>query len=90
MDTFSGKIVTNFTALESHEDIFINGKLEYRIPSTKAIQSYAHQQLQLLSSKYKRILNPAEYPVSLSSNTWDNKMKKIEETKNHIRKPVLL
>lgn len=89
VDTFNGKIVTNFKAIELHEDIFIDGKLVYRIPPAQAVQSYAHEQLQLLPGKYKQMSNPAEYPVSLSSTAWDNKMKKIVDAKKHIRKPVL-
>lgn len=77
--TYIGKFVTNFTAIDLHENIFENGVLVYENPSVDEIQSYAEQQLELLWEEYKRSLNPAEYPVNLSQACWDNKMRNIEE-----------
>ncbi|MCQ6277256.1 nicotinate phosphoribosyltransferase [Bacillus sp. V3B] len=88
--TYIGKFVTNFTAIDLHEDIFDHGTLVYRSPSVQEIQSYAQQQLKLLWEEYKRSLNPAEYPVNLSQACWDNKMKNIEEVKTHNRESVPL
>lgn len=88
MHTFVGKFATNFTTKDLHEDIFDHGTLVYECPSIQEIQSYAQQQLDLLWEEYKRPLNPAEYPVSLSQACWDNKRRNIEKAKNHYRKFV--
>lgn len=88
--TYIGKFVTNFTAKDLHEGIFSGGELVYDCPSIEEVQSYAKQQLSLLWEEYKRSLNPAEYPVNLSQDCWDNKMKNIEEAKMHSRKSVPL
>ncbi|PAV28701.1 nicotinate phosphoribosyltransferase [Virgibacillus profundi] len=88
--TYIGKFATNFTAKDLHEDIFRDGILVYECPRVQEIQSYAWQQLNLLWEEYKRSLNPEEYPVNLSQACWDNKMKNIEEAKNHSRKSVPL
>lgn len=82
--TYIGNFVTNFTAIDLHEAIFVDGTLVYERPSIQEIQSYAEQQLTLLWEEYRRSLNPAEYPVDLSQACWDNKMKNIEEAKNRI------
>ncbi|UTR15277.1 nicotinate phosphoribosyltransferase [Salipaludibacillus sp. LMS25] len=88
--TYIGNLVTNFTAKDLHEDIFHNGTLVYECPRVQEIQSYVHQQLNLLWIEYKRSLNPAEYPVDLSQACWNNKMKNIEEAKIQIQKSVPL
>lgn len=83
--TYIGNFVTNFTAKDLHEEIFVGGKLVYENPSIQEIQSYAAQQLTFLWEEYQRSLNPAEYPVDLSQACWDNKMKNIEEAKSRIK-----
>lgn len=88
--TYIGKFVTNFTAKDLHEDIFVQGKLVYECPRVQEIQSYARQQLNLLWEEYKRSLNPAEYPVNLSQACWDNKMENIEEAKKHNRESLII
>src|SRR5699024_9530562 len=88
--TYIGKFVTNFTAVDLHEEIFNNGELVYERPSVHEVRSYAQQRLDLLWEEYKRSLNPAEYPVNLSQACWDNKMKNIEAAKKHGQKSVPL
>ena len=84
--TYLAKTVTDFTADDLHEDIFVQGKLVYDCPPVQEIQVYAKQQLGLLWDEYKRSLNPAEYPVDLSKDCWDNKMRNIEEATKQIEK----
>jgi nicotinate phosphoribosyltransferase len=79
--TYINKVVTNFTARELHEDIFVNGERVYGVPSIEESRKYLKQNLAFLWDEYKRILNPAEYPVDLSRKCWDNKLKNIEEVK---------
>ncbi|MED3563300.1 nicotinate phosphoribosyltransferase [Bacillus xiapuensis] len=82
--TFMNKVVTNFTAKELHEDIFVKGELVYEIPCLEESREYLKQNLDALWPEYKRTMNPEEYPVDLSQNCWDNKMKNIEEVKEKV------
>ncbi|WP_042148111.1 nicotinate phosphoribosyltransferase [Paucisalibacillus sp. EB02] len=84
--TYISKFVTCFEAIELHHTIFQDGQLVYQTPSLTDIQDYAEKQLELLWDEYKRTINPEEYPVDLSTKTWENKMKKIERVRNNIRK----
>jgi nicotinate phosphoribosyltransferase len=82
--TYINKVVTNFSARELHEDIFVNGELVYKLPPIEESREYLKQNLAFLWDEYKRILNPAEYPVDLSKKCWDNKLKNIEEVKEKV------
>ncbi|HHW37292.1 MAG TPA: nicotinate phosphoribosyltransferase [Bacillales bacterium] len=86
--TFISKYVTNFEAKELHHDIFVNGKLVYEVPTAKEIQQYTKENMAVLWDEYKRSLNPAEYPVDLSQECWDNKMENIEEVKRRVEEMV--
>ncbi|OLN21942.1 nicotinate phosphoribosyltransferase [Domibacillus antri] len=79
--TFVSKFVTNFEARELHDLIFINGVRVYDLPNIESIRRLVNDNLELLWNEYKRALNPEEYPVDLSQNCWDNKMKNIEAVK---------
>jgi nicotinate phosphoribosyltransferase len=83
--TFISKFVTNFEARELHKVIFQEGKLTYKIPSLKDMQSFAKDNLNVLWDEYRRSLNPEEYPVDLSQECWDNKMKMISQVKENIK-----
>jgi nicotinate phosphoribosyltransferase len=82
--TYINKVVTNFTARELHQDIFIKGELVYVLPCLEDSRDYLKQNLDSLWDEYKRIMNPADYPVDLSQKCWDNKMKNIEEVKEKV------
>lgn len=82
--TYISKFVTNFEARELHHVIFTNGKLVYELPTIHEIQSFVKENLDVLWDEYKRTMNPAEYPVSLSQNCWSNKMKLIEEIQQKV------
>lgn len=82
--THIAKFVTNFEARELHQVIFEEGKLVYEIPDLQEIRRFAAENLGLLWDEYKRLLNPAEYPVDLSQACWDNKMKRIEEVRQKV------
>lgn len=43
------------------------------------IKQYAHERLDSLWEEYRRELNPQEYPVDLSKDCYDNKMKIIHD-----------
>ncbi|MBN8201320.1 nicotinate phosphoribosyltransferase [Bacillus sp. NTK034] len=82
--TFISKFVTNFEARELHKVIFHEGKLTYKVPSLKEMQKFAKDNLNVLWDEYRRSLNPEEYPVDLSQECWDNKMKMISQVKENI------
>ena len=82
--TYINKVVTNFTAKELHEDIFVNGELVYEIPCLEESRDYLKQNLNALWDEYKRTMNPEDYPVDLSRKCWDNKMQNIEEIKEKV------
>jgi nicotinate phosphoribosyltransferase len=84
--TYISKFVTCFKAIELHHEIFRAGQLVYSPPSLTEIQQYADKQLDLLWDEYKRTINPEEYPVDLSTKTWENRMKKIESVREEISK----
>lgn len=77
--TYISKFVTNFTARELHQDIFVKGKTVYKKPSLEEIREYVQKSLAVLWDEYKRPVNPEQYPVDLSPACWEHKMKKIEE-----------
>ncbi|WP_370223994.1 nicotinate phosphoribosyltransferase [Cytobacillus sp.] len=83
--TFISKFVTNFEARELHKVIFHEGKLTYKVPSLKEMQKFAKDNLNVLWDEYRRSLNPEEYPVDLSQECWDNKMKMISQVKENIK-----
>lgn len=82
--TYISKYVTNFEARDLHRDIFVSGELVYQLPTLNEIQQHTKDTLELLWDAYKRILNPSLYPVDLSQECWNNKMKNIEEVKNKV------
>jgi nicotinate phosphoribosyltransferase len=83
--TYISKVVTYFEARNLLHDIFVNGEFVYKLPELREIQGYSIESLGLLWEEYKRSLNPHEYPVDLSQKCWDNKIRNIEEVKQHVK-----
>lgn len=84
--TYISKFVTDFTAKELHGDIIVNGSVVYDLPTIQETQDYANENLKLLWNEYKRTMNPEEYPVDLSQACWDNKMERIREIQEKVRR----
>ncbi|SEJ71497.1 nicotinate phosphoribosyltransferase [Bhargavaea ginsengi] len=82
--TFISKFVTNFEAVNLHQEVVREGHIVYDLPELPQITEFAHGQLNLLWDEYKRSLNPEEYPVDLSQKCWDNKMRNIHEVQDRI------
>ncbi|RCX19609.1 nicotinate phosphoribosyltransferase [Fontibacillus phaseoli] len=82
--THIAKFVTNFEARELHRIIFEDGNLVYPVPTLQEIREFAAENLNVLWDEYKRLLNPAEYPVDLSQACWNNKMRLIEEVQQKV------
>ncbi|KKB39108.1 nicotinate phosphoribosyltransferase [Bacillus thermotolerans] len=88
--TFISKFVTNFEARDLHALIFKDGELVYELPSIQEIQTFAAENLDLLWEEHRRSLNPEEYPVDLSQECWDNKMRNIEEVRQKVKNMTVL
>lgn len=82
--TYINKTVTNFDAKPLLIDVFKNGELVYQSPTLSEIKQYANDSINALWDEYKRILNPAQYPVDLSQKLWDKKMTSIQEIKDKV------
>ncbi|MFP7495237.1 nicotinate phosphoribosyltransferase [Terribacillus saccharophilus] len=83
--TYVSKFVTDYDAVDLHKTIFKDGKLVYELPAIDDIKAYAKSNLSLLWDEYKRPIAPEEYPVDLSQKCWDNKMRNIQQVKDHVK-----
>ncbi|WP_456364120.1 nicotinate phosphoribosyltransferase [Priestia aryabhattai] len=86
--TFISKFVSNFEARELHTTIFKEGELVYNSPTLQSIQEFAENNLNFLWDEYKRTKMPEEYPVDLSQQCWDNKMKHIAYVQEKVNKEI--
>mgnify|MGYP002650127484 CR=1 FL=1 len=86
--TYINKKVKDFTARPLLKDIFVDGEQVYDLPSLNEIKQYAHERLDSLWEEYRRELNPQEYPVDLSKDCYDNKMKIIHDIHEVIGKEI--
>ena len=84
--TYINKTVTDFEARPILQDIIVDGKRVYELPSLEEVKAYAKEQMHELWDEYKRILNPEDYPVDLSQETYDHKMRTIKRLKEEVRK----
>ncbi|MGE7916263.1 nicotinate phosphoribosyltransferase [Lysinibacillus xylanilyticus] len=84
--TFVSKFVTNFEAKNLHQHVITNGEIKYQNPTLEEMRDYAAENLELLWDEYKRAMNPEEYPVDLSQQCWDNKMRNIEEAREMVNR----
>ncbi|WP_080875668.1 nicotinate phosphoribosyltransferase [Oceanobacillus timonensis] len=82
--TYYKKMVSNFDAVNLHQDIVVDGDIVYECPNLLHVQNYAVNQLQLFWDEYKRTNYPAEYPVDLSVKLWNSKMEHIEKVKKEV------
>ncbi|MBS7577233.1 MULTISPECIES: nicotinate phosphoribosyltransferase [unclassified Enterococcus] len=82
--TFINKTVKDFTAIPLLTTIFHRGELVYDLPDLETIKQYARAELDKLWDEYKRDLNPQNYPVDLSKEVWDHKMKLIEKIRKEV------
>lgn len=83
--TYVSKFISNFDAVNIHQQVIKDGELIYKNPPLEEIQAYATRNMDLLWDEYKRSLNPEEYPVDLSQKCWDNKIRNIQEVKDSIQ-----
>jgi nicotinate phosphoribosyltransferase len=83
--TFINKTVQNFEARPVLQDIFVKGKLVYKLPTLEATKQYAKENLDSLWEEYKRDLNPQKYPVDLSVECWNHKMNLLEQVRKDVQ-----
>lgn len=83
--TFINKTVRHFDARAVLQDIFIDGVCVYEKPSLKEIKDYAKNNLDSLWEEYKRDLNPQKYPVDLSTECWNHKMRLLEKVRVDVK-----
>ncbi|THB61402.1 nicotinate phosphoribosyltransferase [Vagococcus silagei] len=84
--TFINKTVENFDARPILVDIYHKGKRVYDLPELFEIKQTAQQSLDSLWEEYKRNLNPQKYPVDLSKECWNHKMRTIEKVRKGVQK----
>ena len=73
VQTWKTKTVTNYTARQLLEPIFINGECVYDIPKISDIRTYCQKEIETLWEEVKRFENPHRYYVDLSKKLWDIK-----------------
>ena len=79
--TFINKKVRDFKARPLLQTIYDRGERIYKLPTLDEIKAYAKNNLDSLWDEYKRDLNPQKYPVDLSQDLWNHKMKLIEKVR---------
>lgn len=82
--TYINKTVKDFTARPLLIPIFEEGKQVYELPTIEEIRNYAFKNYDCLWDEYKRILNPAKYPVDLSQRLYDAKISSINKLKEKV------
>ena len=83
--TYISKTVTEFDARPVLQDIYLEGKQVYELPSLGEIKAYCHDCLDALWDEYKRDLNPQPYPVDLSKECWYHKMKTFDAVRQQVK-----
>lgn len=83
--TFKKKKIKHFEAVPLLKQIFSKGKRMHPLPSIDEIRTYHQQQLSLFWEEYLRILNPEEYPVSLSKQLWNTKQNLLQSIYQSVR-----
>ncbi len=61
------------------QDIIINGKLVYKLPSLQEIKNYAKEEIDSLWEEYKRLDSPHIFKVDLSDSLFELKKNMIDE-----------
>ncbi|GCF95154.1 nicotinate phosphoribosyltransferase [Enterococcus florum] len=84
--TYINKTVRDFTARPVLQDIYIDGKRVYDLPSIQEVKLNAKENLDSLWEEYKRDLNPQKYPVDLSTDCWNHKNRIMQEVRESVSK----
>ena len=87
--TYINKNVTDYQAKALLVDVFKSGKLVYSLPDLQDIKAFAKENLFELWDEYKRDLNPQPYPVDLSQDLWNHKMRLISKVRTQVSQQKL-
>lgn len=82
--TFINKTVRNFNARPILQEIYVKGERVYDLPDLEDVKQNAYDNLDSLWEEYKRDLNPQKYPVDLSTDCWNHKIKTIEKVRKQV------
>ncbi|MFC4652581.1 nicotinate phosphoribosyltransferase [Lactococcus nasutitermitis] len=82
--TYINKNIRDFKAKALLTEIFVDGVLKYQLPSLVDIKEFARENLSELWDEYKRDLNPQPYPVDLSQELWNHKMRLISQVRTTV------
>ena len=77
--TWKKKTLTNYTAKELLEPVFVKGKCVYPRYKVSEIREFCREQIDTLWDEVKRLDNPHRYYVDLSQELWDLKHKLLSE-----------
>ena len=80
--TWKTKTLTDYTIKPLQKQIFKDGKLVYDLPSTKELQEYCLDQVDLQWDEVKRFENPHHYYVDLSQKLWDLRQDMLKDLSN--------
>lgn len=83
--TYINKTVRDFHARPILQDIYQKGELTYTLPKLDEIKQFSQERLDSLWDEYKRDLNPQPYPVDLSTDCWNHKMKIMAEVRDYVK-----
>lgn len=73
------KYMDHYEAIPLLQPIFQKGTLVYELPELESIREHHKRQLALFWPEYLRKLNPAAYPVDLSTKVWERKMELLRK-----------
>lgn len=79
------KDVSDFIARPMLKDIWKDGQFVYDEPTLEQIRDHRTASLDALWDEYKRDLNPEVYPVDLSQQCYDNKLKMIHHIHEYVK-----
>ena len=77
--TWKKKTLTNYTAKELLQPVFLDGKCVYPRYKVSEIREFCSEQINTLWDEVKRLDNPHRYYVDLSQELWDLKHKLLSE-----------
>ena len=82
VETWKKRDIDNYRKRQLQEEIFVNGKLVYELPSLKERQKYCEEEFQTLYPEVTRINEPHEYYVDLTDKLRELKNELIEKHRN--------
>lgn len=76
---YRNKFVSDYEAVALLKPVIVGGQLAAKLPTLSVIRDYHRRQLALFPPEVLRKVNPQTYPVDLSVEVWEQKMRLIEQ-----------